>query len=425
MLCDTPLAVDVCSGPVSRRWFDVLASIVLLFLVMGALSVFASGQAANQASEIEDIGPVVHALCGKQVALLGEPPMHGFGKTLKFKVELVRRLVDECHYSALIVESGSYDYINMDKKLRSGQNVTDSAISAAIGGIWANKEVQSIIPFLREKMEAGSLTLGGLDDQIGRGTYAQREMASDLVQYLEGDKRSRCLAILQRHMLWQYTEGTPYSPSDKIKIVGCLDEIESRIAKREASKEPWVEGDKAMIDGLKRNLARNFTEDDFTKRDQEMKWWNDRDRSMYLNFQWLLSRLPKNSKVIVWAATVHVAKDLSGIDGFEGKVPLGSYIRREFGDRASILGFSAYSGSYAMVHQPVRQLNPAPDNSLEGQVFAHRDVDNVYLSHKQLRKSGAIPARPLGPGFNVAHWDKVFDGLVLFHEERPPEYLPR
>jgi hypothetical protein len=51
--------------------------------------------------------------------------------------------------------------------------------------------VQSLIPFLRDKVEAGTLTLGGLDDQIGRGTYAQREMSSDLVQYLEGDERSK------------------------------------------------------------------------------------------------------------------------------------------------------------------------------------------------------------------------------------------
>ncbi len=43
---------------------------------------------------------VVRDLCGKNVAMLGESPLHGFGKTLEFKVELVRRLVDECHFNA-------------------------------------------------------------------------------------------------------------------------------------------------------------------------------------------------------------------------------------------------------------------------------------------------------------------------------------
>ena len=366
----------------------------------------------------------MHALCGKSVALLGESPVHGFGKTLEFKVELVRRLIDECHYNALFVESGTYDYINIQKKLKSGQDVTDSMISAAIGGLWATKEVQPLIPFLREKVKAGTVTLGGLDDQLEMGTYAQREMPSDLVQYLQGDERSRCLATLQKHMLWQYTDDAPYGPPDKAKIVGCLDRIEARLSQEGESKAPWAEEDRAMIDGLKRNFAREFPEK-FAKSADPDVTFNERDRSMYLNFRWLLSRLPSHSKVIVWAATVHTAKDLSGVSEFDGRLPLGSYIRRDFKDRAFTLGFSAYSGSYAFVGQPVRQLSAAPDTSLEWRSFANRDSDTVYISLKQLRKFGSVGARPLGTSFKTARWDDVLDGLVVFREERAPQYLHR
>ena len=380
---------------------------------------------AGPAKQITDISPVVHALCGKRVALLGESPVHGFGETLEFKVELVRRLIYECHYNALLVESGTYDYVHIETTLKSGQDVTDAMISAAIGGPWANKEVQSLVPFLREEVNAGRLKLGGLDDQVGAGTYASRDMAFDLVEYLQGGERSRCLGILQRHLSWQYTADAPYGPSDKAKIIGCLNEIEGRPSQAGDGQKPSAEEDKAMIDSLKRNLARNFIEDDFTKADQEVKWDNDRDRSMYLNFKWLLSRLPLHSKVIVWAATVHVAKDLSGIDGLEGKVPFGSYVRRDFGDGALSLGFSAYSGDYAFVHQPVRQLSAAPASSLEGQVFAHRDPDSVYLSRKQLREYGSVAARPLGTSFKAAHWDQVLDGLIIFRQEHAPAWLNR
>jgi erythromycin esterase-like protein len=398
---------------------------VLLLIFVGAASVGATAQAATPATEIKDTEPVVQALCGKRIALLGESPVHGFGETLEFKVELVHRLIEECHYDALFVESGTYDYIHIDKQFKSGHDVSDAMISAAIGGLWANKEVQSLVPFLREKVNAGSLTLGGLDDQIGAGSYASRDMSPDLVQSLQGDERSRCLAILQKHLRWQYTNDAPYGPSDKTKIVGCLDEIDSSLSKPEESKKLWAEEDKAMIDSLKRNLARNFTEDDFTKSGQEVKWMNDRDRSMYLNFEWLFSRLPKNSKVIVWAATVHLAKDLSGVTGFEGRVPLGSYIKRDFGDRAFSLGFSAYSGEYEFIRPPVKQLSVAPASSLEGQVFAHHDSDIVCLSRKQIRRYGSVAARPLGTSFEPAHWDQVVDGLVVFRKERAPAWLNR
>ena len=395
---------------------------VIFLSFMGAASLPAVSQTAEPATEITDSGPVVHELCAKRVALLGESPVHGFGKTLEFKVELVQRLIRQCHYNALFVESGIYDYINIQKKLNSGQDVTDSMISAAIGGLWATNEVQPLIPFLREKVKAGNLTLGGLDDQIGAGTYASRQMSSDLVRSLPGDEKSHCLAILNRHMLWQYTKDAPYSPADKTKIVGCLNQIEARLSPPGKSDAAGAEEDRAMIDSLKRNFARDFTLD-LTKNDQAVMWRNARDHSMYLNFQWLQSRLPPHSKIIVWAATVHLAKDLSGVSGDGGSLPLGSYIRRDFGDQAFTLGFSAYSGTYVVVRPPVRSLSAAPDNSLEAQSFADLDANTVYLNLKQLRKLGSVPARPLGADFKTARWDEVLDGLVVFREERAPKYL--
>jgi erythromycin esterase-like protein len=397
---------------------------VLLLMVFGATALPAEGQLASEETRVTDTGPAVHALCGKRVALLGEPPIHGFGNTLEFKVQLVRRLVEECHYNAFFIESGMYDYVHIERMLRSGEDVADSTISAAIGGLWANKEVQALVPFLREKAKAGSLTLGGLDDQLGAGTYASREMPSDLVQYLPDDGRSRCLAILQRHMLWQYTDDAPYGPSDKEKIVGCLDEIAGWLSQMKERTKSLQES-KAIIDSLKRNFARNFTEDDFTKKDQELKWFNDRDRSMYLNFKWLLGRLPPRSKVILWAATVHTAKGLNGVQGFEGRVPLGFYVRRDFRDQAFSLGFSAYSGDYAFIRQPIRHLSDAPPSSLEGHIFAHSDSDSIYLSRKQLREYNSVEARPLGTDFKTAHWNEVVDGLVIFRKERAPVWIHR
>ena len=396
---------------------------VLLLIFVGAASERAAAQATSLVNEDKEIEPVVRALCGKRVALLGETPVHGFGETLKFKVEVVHRLVDECHYNALFWESGIYDYVNIEKKLKSGHDVTGAMISAAIGGLWANREVQPLVPFLRERVMAGRLTLGGLDDQIGAHSYASREMSSDLVESLRGDERSRCFAVLQRHLRWQYTDDSPYGPSDKTKLLGCLDEIEHRLSQPGESKKSWPEEDKAMVESLKRNLARDFTEDDWAKNDQKVKWANDRDRSMYLNFEWLYSRLPRNSKVIVWAATVHVAKDLSSVSGFDGRVPFGSYIKRDFGDRVFSLGFSAYSGEYEFIHPPVKELSAAPISALEGQVFAERDSDTIYLSRKQLRKCGTVAARLLGTDFNTARWDQVVDGLIVFRKERAPSWL--
>lgn len=359
-------------------------------------------------------------MCGKRVALLGEAPMHGFGNTLAFKVDVARRLVDECHYNAFFIESGAYDFLNIQKALKSGQTVTVPMITAAIGGLWATREVEPLVPFLLAKARSGVLILGGLDDQLGRGTYAQLQMPADLVAHLQGDDKAHCLAILQKHTLWQYSTEAPYSPGDKALILGCLDKIERNVSlPRDGAVRAY---DLAMIENLKRTLARDFTPDVQVGVDLTAQSFNDRDHSMYMNFQWLMSRLPADSKVIVWTATNHAAKDLSGVPGQEKRVPLGSYIRREFKDQAFVLGTSAYSGSYGMARQPVRPLASAPGNSIESLAFVNGDSDVRYFNSSQLRTLGTIPARPLGPDFKTANWDDVLDGLVIIREERPPVF---
>ncbi len=353
---------------------------------------------------------VVLDLCGKSVAMLGESPLHGFGKTLEFKVELVHRLIDECHFNAFFIESGIYDFLNIQRTLKSGQEVTDPMAAAAIGGLWATREVQPLIPLLLEKAKSGSVVLGGLDDQLGRGTWAQRDLPAALASHLTDPEKSRCLAILERHTLWQYPNDSPYGPKDKALILACLNQVKGS------------EDDAAMVDSLKRLFARDFRADRPAGADTRVPDGNDRDRSMFLNFQWLMAPLPAHSKVIVWAATNHVAKTLSGVSGDAGIIPFGSYVRKQFGDRAFALGFSARSGSYAMTGQPARQLSAAPENSLEARTSAD---EASYLPLSELQKLGAIPARALGVGFKTARWDEVVDGMVVFQEERPPVFVRR
>lgn len=362
---------------------------------------------------------VVHDACGKRVAFLGEAPMHGFGNTLELKAEIARRLVDECHYNAVFFESGAYDFLNIQRALRAGQPVTQPMIAAAIGGLWATREVEPLLPVLLEKVRTGALVLGGLDDQLGRATYAQQQMPNDLAAYLRGDDRARCVAILQRHTLWQYTAESPYSAKDKALILGCLGEIEHRLAP--AASGSAREYHAAMIENLKRYFARDFREDTLSGADGDAQMFNERDHSMYLNFQWFMSRLPASSKVIVWTATNHAAKSLHGVPGQEKRVSLGSRVRREMGDSGFVLGVSALSGSYGMARQPERALSAGPANSLEALAMETGGADVAYLDSKRIRAAGSAPARLLGPDFKSANWDEVIDGLVVFRQEHPPQ----
>jgi erythromycin esterase-like protein len=380
------------------------------------------GRVGHDARDAQVVDRVVHDLCGKRVALLGESPTHGFGEVLQLKTTIVRRLLEECHFNAFFIESGAYDFLKIQQTLKAGRPVDQAAIKAAIGGLWAHREVEPLIPVLVERAQRGVLVLGGLDDQLGRGTYAQQRMPSDLVQALRTGDRERCLGILQRHTLWQYDDAAPYGPNDRSLILGCLDKVDRSLAA--AHDSIGNEYELEMIKNLRRTLARDFREDAAAGVDHDARNFNDRDRSMYTNFEWLVSRLPSRSKVIVWTATTHAAKTLRGVAGQDQRVSLGSYIRRRFGSEAFVLGFSAYRGTYAMARQPARPIAAAPDNSLEGRLFAHGEVETRYLGAKQLEALGTIPGRLLGTDFTTANWSGIVDGVVVFREEHPPHPSP-
>ena len=391
-------------------------SLAVTLLSIGAFAADGATRTPRRPTTQSEVDAVVHDLCGKRIALLGESPLHGFGKTLEFKVTVVRRLVDECHYTAFFNESGTYDFLNIRKKLESGGKITQPMLTAAIGGLWAVREVEPMIPFLVERANAGTLFLGGLDDQLQRGTYAQLEMPADLVRYLQGDAKRDCLRTLERHTLWRYTNDAPFGANDAALILGCLDQIGAATSTSRSADTTY---DLAMIRSLRHAVAGSLAPN-VSSTDARIQGFNDRDRSMYQNFKWLMSRLPANSKVIVWAASIHAAKDLSGVSGQERLVSLGSYIHREFTTNAFALGFSAYSGSYAMVRQPPRQWSVAPPTSLEGQAFATGSSDARYLNADELKKAGPIAARPTSSDFATAQWDTVLDGIVIFREEHPP-----
>ena len=350
---------------------------------------------------------VVGDACHKSVVLLGEPSTHAFGSTMAFKAALVRRLVDECHFDALFFESGTYDFVEIARRLKSGESVTDSMVGAAIGGIWANRDVSPLIPFLVERMRRGQLTLGGLDDQLGRGTWAQRGMPAALVPGLSPADSAGCLAVLNRHMFYQYTDSAPFNQAAKGRILQCLDTI-GRGGSANAQ----------LLENLRRTLARDYGEGAAAS-DPDLLF-NARDHSMFLNFQWWWSQLPPRSKVIVWTATVHAAKSLRDVPGLERRISMGSLLRQAYGDRTFALAFSAAGGSSRFAHQPEQPLAPAPDSTLEGRAFSAQAPDITYMNRTQLRRLAVIAARPFGGDFKATDWSQIVDGLVIFRAERPP-----
>lgn len=385
----------------SRRIVSGALLAGLLFLQ--AASAF--GAAAKSASPPGEMDRLVRDVCNKDVVMLGEDAHHGSGATLETKAMLVRRLVDECGFSAVFFESPIYDFMDLERAF-ADKTATRVQVADAIGGLWSTtREADPLIAYLFERARAGSLRLGGIDPQFGSATslYTQRRLADEFGAYLPDDRRKTCRYEIDRLGNWRYEGEHDYDDAVRARLRGCTDEIERAATQR---------GDAAAlrVARMALNLRRYI--------DMPASPFNARDQAMYDNLAWLRARLPRAAKTVVWCATVHASK--ADIPGRPGAVPMGIHVQRALGDRAAAIGFSALGGGYAPMGSPEATLPPAASGSLEQRAFEAPGGDLRYLDARKLAALGAIEARPLDYARPAtANWAERLDGLIVLREERP------
>ncbi|RKH28724.1 erythromycin esterase [Corallococcus praedator] len=404
----------------------------LLFLLplLASCASPSRGATAPETVAVSDADRLVHDLCDKRIALLGEESHHGSGSAHAFKAELTRRLVEECQYDAFFIETGTYDFLHIQSGVEEGQPVSDGVLAAAIGGFWANKEMAPLIPFLTERINAGTLVAGGIDEQLNRGTYATRQMTRDLMSFLEGPRQAECTEKAERHVLWKYDDASQLTVENVKFILGCWTELESVLSRPGAAATARAQRQLQMVRNLERNFIRQVSQMSRTPEQGRGGWdltdFNTRDHSMFMNLEWLLAQSPKPRKAIVWLATIHAAKDLKGLGtNYRNMVSFGSHVHEKFGSQSFALGFSALSGRYALgPSDRTHTLAPARADSLEAWAFSNHTADTRYLDGSQLRDLGARVARPLDYSWMTTPWATVLDGLLIFREEALPHRVP-
>ncbi|WP_426749746.1 erythromycin esterase family protein [Myxococcus sp. Y35] len=403
----------------------------LSLLLSGCVAPSQSVVAAREPLAASDADRIVRDLCDKRLALLGEESHHGSARTIAFKVELTRRLMEECQYDGFIIETGLYDFLHIQSRLDAGEPVDEAMVADAIGGMWANQEMEPLIPVLTKRLTSGTLIAGGLDDQVNRGTYAQREMTRELMPYLAGPRQAECGAEIERYMSWRYDDAHRFTAERARFIQGCWKELETVLAGPAVPADSRARGHLRMVRNLDRFFERQAA---VMSRPQEQAgapqdWsdFNHRARSMFMNLEAFLAQSPRPRKTIVWLATIHAAKSLASLEK-DGRHPIsfGTQVQERFGDQAFVLGFSALSGSYSLASTPRRYvLEPALEDSLEAWAFSAHTADTRYLDRGQLRDARVRAARPLSYAWVTAPWETVMDGLLIFREERPPSAVSR
>lgn len=356
------------------------------------------------------LNELIQESCNKQIVILGEEANHGSSKVISLKLDIVKRLVDECGFSAVFFESSVYEFSDFNS-LTDNKIATKAHLANSIGGNWSfAQESDALINFLFEKTQAGDIHLAGLDLQAAGLTsvFTQTKLAENLTKHLLNDQQKKCQEELNRHFNWLYNKNHPFNDKSQLDLYSCTQNIIKSLTNLKSSEE------KEVLTLLASNFLNYLS---MMKGDS----FNIRDKQMYDNFLWYKAKLSQGAKVIIWTATIHSLKNATIIS--KKTKPLGYYIHQHFGDKAFAVGISAQSGTYysRMQQKPVK-IKQEPIDSLEQSAKITKDY--VYFNAKKLKLSSKISSHVIDYNKSyLAQWDEILDAIIVIKDEKVPNYI--
>ncbi|WP_239492447.1 erythromycin esterase family protein [Luteitalea sp. TBR-22] len=385
----------------SRRSARAIVA-MLACVVSGALLSTSQAMHAQERVPESIVERLVATTCDKRVVLLGELPSHGEAHAFDVKARLVDRLIAQCGFTAVLFEAPMYDFVGLARAIEA-RTATPEQLDEAIGRFWWTRELGTWRRSLFDAATARRVTLGGLDDQVSITSRYARATLPGLVASASPEPRAaECREVVDRHLRWTYDAAHPFDEAEKQRLQQCS----RNAADTATSRGAFDASDRAMLESFARYAAR-----------QRSDGTTGRDASMFRALEWHLTRLPANSRVVVWTATVHAAKQR----GTWPEPPLGALAVERWGDRVAAIGFTAAAGASAMAGRPARPLAAAPPESLEA--TATRDTPWALLDAPALRRLGSVPSRLLG-AVGSDTWADSFDAVVVIGQEVAPTFDP-
>jgi erythromycin esterase len=387
--------------------------------------------------DFADLEPFRRAVGSSRIVMLGEQT-HGDGATFHAKTRLIRFLHERCGFDVLAFESGLYDCRKAWELLGQGKIPPDKAVAQGVFAIWTESEqVRPLVQYLgKQAKTAHPLELAGLDCQF-TAEASSTTLVDDLTAFIkrlpkDGPPEGDWAVVVEACR----TLARPPAKLDERQIASfaaCRRVLDAMPAPEGIPASEFAFWKQFLESAGAYAAAQRFLGTDAM--DDHRQYTNVRDPQMARNLVWLARTAYPGRKIIVWAASMHIARNPATMkmivkkDGrpVEPRQAIGQHDdTRTLGDEAwKVLGeemytvaFTAAEGEFKLPWWDTpRKLDAVVPGSLEdlmaraGFTYAfvdlrHRGDDGRWLSER-------LAARPLGHADSEADWARVFDALVF------------
>ncbi len=389
--------------------------------------------------QFSDLQPLKEVFGDAQIILLGEIS-HGDGNTFLAKTRLIKFLHQEMGFDVLAFESGLYDCAKAWDLILSGERVK-TAVQKAIFSIWGiSEQVQPLLAYIGEMASSEHpLEVAGFDSAF-TGTASSTYLIADLEAFLEGRGllgRGRAgwaefVTILDDLTHAAYQSGGKLPPYDSEReefldtLAGVRFDIETTADPVDREAAFWLQ----VLESTETHAVYLWQVYDSHRL---IEYSEKRDAQMGRNLLWLADGYFPGRKIVVWAATIHIARNLDSLEAVEAVEPespprpevMGDVVFDALGDQIYALGFTASTGSSGVVFKPAHDLAEVSEGSFEdlmnraGFEYAIVDFRHIPAGGDWLRE-GMI-SRPFGYVEERGDWPKVLDGLMYIREMIPSQ----